>query len=394
MEKFKCAGFKAAGVSAGIKKKTGHDLGIIFSEVPASAAAVYTRNRVLAAPLVLNRERLKSGQCRAVIVNSGNANCCTGEQGLKDAAAMTRLAASALGVPEELVCAASTGVIGQPMPMTKVEAAVPGLVKMLHPEGWGNFARAIMTTDLVPKIASSQGRIDGRPFTVMGVAKGSGMIRPDMATMLCFVCTDAQVRPDILQTVLRASADISFNRITVDGDTSTNDIVLLMANGLSNAAVQDDAHRATFQAVLDDVMIKLAKMVVKDGEGATKLVEIIVTRAASDRDARLMADAIANSNLVKTALFGQDANWGRILAAAGRAGADMNPEQANILFDDVMMVKDGIGMGPEAEARATKVLRSPEFSITLDLKNGTGRASVFTCDFSIDYVKINADYRS
>jgi glutamate N-acetyltransferase/amino-acid N-acetyltransferase len=167
-----------------------------------------------------------------------------------------------------------------------------------------------------------------------------------------------------------------------------------MANGLSNAAVQDDAHRATFQAVLDDVMIKLAKMVVKDGEGATKLVEIIVTRAASDRDARLMADAIANSNLVKTALFGQDANWGRILAAAGRAGADMNPEQANILFDDVMMVKDGIGMGPEAEARATKVLRSPEFSITLDLKNGTGRASVFTCDFSIDYVKINADYRS
>jgi glutamate N-acetyltransferase/amino-acid N-acetyltransferase len=238
--------------------------------------------------------------------------------------------------------------------------------------------------------------VEGKTFTVAAVAKGAGMIRPDMATMLCFVMTDIQASAALLREMLAASVDRSLNRITVDGDTSTNDTVLLMANGLSGIPIEGDqtSPRNAFQSVLDDVLITLAKWLIKDGEGATKLVEIIVTGAASDQDAHRIADTIGNSNLTKTALFGQDANWGRILAAAGRAGVPLAPEKIDIAFGPVLMVHNGIGCGKAVEAEATRILNQPEFEITVDLKMGSGTASVFTCDFSIDYVKINANYRT
>lgn len=390
-------GFRAAAVLAGIKKKTGKDLGLIYSEIPADAAAVFTRNRVLAAPVLVDKEKMKSGKCQAVIVNSGNANCCTGSQGIQDALSMCRATAQALGISEELVYAASTGVIGQPMPITKVLDAVPGLVEALRAEKTGgrdDFARAIMTTDLVPKVFSLPGEIRGKRFRITGIAKGSGMIRPDMATMLCFVCTDAEVPSRLLQESLSLAADGSFNRITVDGDTSTNDMVLLMANGMSGAKIGTEADREIFQSLLNDVLLSLAKMIVKDGEGASKMVEIIVQGAVSDADARKVADTIAHSSLVKTALFGEDANWGRILAAAGRAGVPIDPDRVDIRFNDVLMAENGMSCGDAAEAAATEILKMPEFAIVTDLKSGKGRASVFTCDFSVEYVRINADYRT
>jgi len=322
---------------------------------------------------------------------------------MKDAEAMTKFAASALGISEDLVLVASTGVIGQPLPVEKIEKAVPGLVESMTPEGFSDFAEAIMTTDTVPKMISMQGQLEGKTFTITGAVKGSGMIRPDMATMLCFVCSDIKADSDVLRQMLlagversfnRITVERSFNRITVDGDTSTNDMVLLMANGLSGAVAKEPSHIESFQSLLDNVLMDLAKMVVKDGEGATKFVEVAVKGAVSDQDAYRVADTVAHSNLVKTALFGEDANWGRILAAAGRANVPLEPDKVDIFFDDVLMVKDGMGCGDAAEAEATKVLKKDEFTILIDLHMGEGKTSVFTCDFSIDYVKINADYRS
>ena len=394
MEKKGCPGFKTAGVSCGLKKNGRKDLGLIYSEVPANVAGLFTQNRVQAAPVLLDRQRITRGVCRALIVNSGIANCCTGEQGMRDAIQMAGFAAAGLGVAEDEVLVSSTGVIGDPLPVEKIQVAMPALINALHGEGIHDLAEAIMTTDTVPKVISRRGELDGAVFTVTGVAKGSGMICPDMATMLCFVMTDVQASPGLLKEMLEAAVDRSLNRITVDGDTSTNDTVLLMANGQSGAEVLNDAQRDVFQPVLDDVLIALAKWLIKDGEGATKLVEIVVTGAGSDMEARRIADTVANSNLTKTALFGEDANWGRILAAVGRAGVAVEPEKTDIRFGPVLMVQNGMGCGTSAEVEVTKVLKQSEFDITIDLKSGKGHASVFTCDFSIDYVKINADYRS
>jgi len=394
MEQKGCPGFQAAGVICGLKKNGRKDLGLIYSEAPANVAGVFTQNRIQAAPVQLDRQRITRGVCRALIVNSGNANCCTGEQGMRDAMHMASFAAAGVGVAEDEVLVSSTGVIGEPLPVEKIKIALPALVDALHAEGIHDFAEAIMTTDTAPKVIRRCGELDGKVFTVTGVAKGAGMIRPDMATLLCFVMTDIQASPVLLTEMLKAAVDLSLNRITVDGDTSTNDTVLLMANGLSGAEVINDAQRDVFQPVLDDVLISLAKWLIKDGEGATKLVEIVVTGAESDQDARRIADTVANSNLFKTALFGEDANWGRILAAAGRAGVAVDPEKMDVRFGPVLMVQDGMGCGKTAEAEATKILKQSEFDITVDLKLGKGHASVFTCDFSIDYVKINADYRS
>jgi glutamate N-acetyltransferase/amino-acid N-acetyltransferase len=396
MDKMGCPGFKAAGVACGLKKNGRKDLGVIFSDLPANVAGLFTRNRVQAAPVLLDRQRVTSGVCRGLIVNSGNANCCTGEQGMQAARRMAQTAADGLGVGEEQMLVASTGVIGEPLQVEKIEAAVPGLIAGMHAEGILDLAEAIMTTDTVPKVVNRKGEVEGKTFTVAAVAKGAGMIRPDMATMLCFVMTDIQASAALLREMLAASVDRSLNRITVDGDTSTNDTVLLMANGLSGIPIEQDqtSPRNAFQSVLDDVLITLAKWLIKDGEGATKLVEIIVTGAASDQDAHRIADTIGNSNLTKTALFGQDANWGRILAAAGRAGVPLAPEKIDISFGPVLMVHNGIGCGKAVEAEATRILNQPEFEITVDLKMGSGTASVFTCDFSIDYVKINANYRT
>jgi glutamate N-acetyltransferase/amino-acid N-acetyltransferase len=389
-----CQGFKFSGVASGLKKNGQKDLGLIYSEAPAKVAGVFTRNRIKAAPVLLDMQRITAGVCQAVIVNSGNANCCTGTKGMRDAISMAQWTAAKLDIPEAQVLVASTGVIGEPLAVEKVQTALSDLVSFLDADGISAFAEAIMTTDTVPKVVAHKGQLDGTAFTVTGVAKGSGMIRPDMATMLCFVMTDITAEPELLKEMLSASTDRSLNRITVDGDTSTNDTALLMANGRSGIVINSDAARKEFQSTLDAVLMSLGKQLVKDGEGATKLVEINVKGATSDMDAYQIADTVAHSNLVKTALFGEDANWGRILAAVGRAGVPVQPDAIDVYFADVMMVKDGMGCGKKAEARATQVLKQPEYAITVDLKAGKGASSVFTCDFSIDYVKINADYRS
>ena len=394
MENLICPGFMAAGVASGLKKAGEKDLAVIFSKIPAKAAGVFTSNKIKAAPVLLDMERIKSGISQALIVNSGNANCCTGDKGLDDAKAMARYAASGLGISEDLVLVCSTGVVGEPLPIDKIQQAIPGLIDSLRPEGVYDLARAIMTTDTVPKTISKQGKIDGKTFTVIGVVKGSGMICPDMATMLCFICTDIDADHELLKNLLHNSTQRSFNRITIDGDTSTNDTVIVMANGLSGAVIKSPDHITYFQNLLDDVLIDLAKQIVRDGEGATKFVEIYVKGALSDNDAYKIANTVANSNLVKTALFGEDANWGRIIAAAGMAKAPLDQGKLNIFFDDVLMVKNGMGCGKAVESEATKVLMNPELRISIDLNMGKGCASVFTCDFSVEYVKINADYRS
>jgi glutamate N-acetyltransferase / amino-acid N-acetyltransferase len=389
-----CPGFHAAGISAGIKKKTALDLGLIYSVGPATVAGMFTRNRVTAAPVTLTKARAAGGAGRAIIVNAGNANCCTGAQGEADALAMAAAAADGLRLDDQEVMVASTGVIGLPLPIDKVRAGIPELVKALRPDGFVDLARAIMTTDTVAKLVMRQGTLDGKTFTVLAVAKGAGMIRPDLATMLCFVCTDAAIPASGLQTMLPPAVERSLNRITIDGDTSTNDTVLLMANGVSGAEVNTAAQQAVFQAVLDDILMDIARRLVKDGEGVNKVVEIQVQGAPSDADALRIADTVAHSPLVKTAFFGEDANWGRIVAAAGRAGVAFDPHQVGIFFDAVQMVKGGQGCGQDIEDQVTAVMKQPEFTVTIDLHQGDGRAAMLTCDFSIDYIKINADYRS
>ncbi|UCG07601.1 MAG: bifunctional glutamate N-acetyltransferase/amino-acid acetyltransferase ArgJ [Desulfobacterales bacterium] len=393
--KFKgCPGFKLAGVACGLKKNNAMDLGLIYAELPANVAGVFTRNKIKAAPVLLDQERIKSGTCQAIIVNSGNANCCTGGQGMRDAIHMTQLTAAGLGISEDLVMVASTGVIGKPLPMDKIEGAIPDLIQALNLNGVADFAGAIMTTDTVPKIVVRHGEVNGNLFTITGVAKGAGMIRPDMATLLCFVMTDLKASPDQLKEMLAAAVAKSLNRITIDGDTSTNDTVLLMASGFSEAIVSESGQMAAVQPILDDVFVTLAKQLVQDGEGVTKLVEVVVKGASSDADAEQIVDTVAHSNLLKTAFFGEDANWGRIFAAVGRAGVPVDPNTIDLYFDDVLMVQDSLGCGDQAESKATAVLKKPEFTVTIDLKMGHGSASMLTCDFSIDYVKINADYRS
>ena len=394
MNKMDCPGFQTAGVAAGLKKNGKKDLGLIYSEYPATVAAMFTRNLVKAAPVLLDQQRTANGSCRAVIVNSGNANCCTGQQGMQDAMQMGRLIAQGLKVDENDVLVSSTGVIGEPLPIEKIETAAPDLIKALSPGGILDLAEAIMTTDTVPKVVSRSGELAGKTFTVSGAIKGAGMIRPDMATMLCFVMTDIVAQPEVLQAMLKQAVNRSLNRMTVDGDTSTNDTVLLMANGHAGVGVVGAEQMDVFQSVLDEVMIGLAKWLIKDSEGATKLVEIVVTGARSKPDAHKIADTVANSPLFKTALFGEDANWGRILGAVGRAGIPVEPEKIDVFFGSVQMVQNGIGCGKETEAEATKVLKQDEFRVTIDLNLGQELETVYTCDFSIDYVKINADYRT
>jgi len=383
-------------VEAAVKKPGRIDFALICSDVPAAVAAVFTTNKVKAAPVLLSMERVKSGYARAVVVNSGNANACTGVQGMTDALETCRAVAGLLNCHEDSVLVASTGVIGQPLPMERLRKAIPGLVHNLSRGGLPEIAGAIMTTDTFPKMETRVGKAGGKEYSIAGVAKGAGMIMPNMATMLSFIITDAAVDPLFLQDVFSRSVDTSFNCISVDGDTSTNDTALIMANGLAgNPDIRPaTAEAEAFEMLLRDVLLGLARQIIKDGEGATKFVEIEVTGAVSDGDAKKAAMAIANSLLVKTAFFGQDANWGRILAAAGYSGAEIDMNRTALFFDDVQMVRDGIFAGGDADARGTEVLKKNEFSVTVDLGVGTGKATVYTNDLSYDYVKINADYRT
>jgi glutamate N-acetyltransferase/amino-acid N-acetyltransferase len=392
----KTKGFKFSAVEAAIKKPGRLDLGLIFSENPAVVAAVYTTNRVKAAPVAISMKRSKNGIAQALVVNSGNANACTGQQGMDDALETTRLVAEGLGIPDEATLVASTGVIGVPLPMERIRGGMTPLIEGLAAGTFADISRAIMTTDTFPKLETRQGEADGKAYTVTGIAKGAGMIMPNMATMLAFLVTDAAVDAAWLDKVFREANDSSFNTITVDGDTSTNDCAVIMANGAAGNAPLSSASgdAARFVAILNDILLSLAQKIVRDGEGATKYVTINVMGAVSNAEAKRAAMAIANSSLVKTAFFGQDANWGRILAAAGYSGAHMDPALVDLYFDDVAMSRNGIFAGGDAEARGTEVMGKPEFSVTLDLKMGEGKATVYTSDLSHEYVNINADYRT
>ncbi|ANA40042.1 ornithine acetyltransferase [Geobacter anodireducens] len=389
-------GFRFSAVEAAIKKPGRLDLALICSDAPAAVAAVYTTNKVKAAPVLLDMERTTSGTCRAVVVNSGNANACTGDRGMEDARETARLVAERIGAPEHEVLVSSTGVIGVPLPMERVRGGIPPLVEGLGSATLDQIAAAIMTTDTFPKLEERTGAAGGVGYTIAGIAKGAGMIMPNMATMLAFIVTDAAVDPQWLDRIFRRANDTSFNAITVDGDMSTNDTAIIMANGAAGTPVLSEGSEgaAEFAALLEEVLLSLAKLIVKDGEGATKFVEVTVKGARSDADAKRAAMAVANSCLVKTAFFGQDANWGRIFAAVGYSGADVAPDRAELFFDDVRMVQGGVFAGGDAEARGTGVLRKKEFTVTVDLHLGDGRATVYTSDLSYDYVKINADYRT
>jgi len=391
----KVPGFKAAAVAAELRYRERLDLGLIVADQMVDVAGVFTRNRVQAAPVLWSKEKVAQGRARAVLVNSGQANACTGPEGLEAARRSAQALAGLLNCSPDEILLASTGVIGQPLNLAGIEQALPALMAGLDEKNLPLVAQAMMTTDTKPKIVKDQGRIDGRPFTVIGLAKGAGMICPNMATMLSFILTDAQVKAPLLQLILERAAEKTFNRITVDGDTSTNDCVLALAGGPAGPPLLDSDEspgREDFEKVLTGVMADLARMIVADGEGATKLVRVIVSGAADESQAKAAALTVANSPLVKTAWFGQDANWGRIMGALGRSGADFDPNRVDILFEDVPLVKNGLDAGLEDAAAA--VMRRPEFSVKIDLGAGTASAEVLTCDLSLDYVKINADYRS
>jgi len=392
---FSVPGFKAWGIHSGIKKNEKKDLAIIYSDREAAVAGVFTKNRVKAACVLLNTSKVKSGKGRAIIANSGCANACTGKRGFADARATAEIAAGELGVRPDTVYVASTGVIGEFLPMPKIATGIATAVGLLSTSGWEQAAEAIMTTDIYPKLSIVQEEIGGKTVTIAGVAKGSGMIHPNLATMLCFIITDANISSPILKKALLASTERSFNNITVDGDTSTNDMILCMANGAAGnrrpAAGSKDLRK--FQACLDTVTLSLAKRVVRDGEGATKFVELVVRGAKSPVEAKRAAMAIAKSSLVKAALFGEDANWGRIMAALGNSGVEMDEARTDIYIGKAKLVEKGLGQGKAADRDAALALKQREIQIIIDLHKGKASSTIWTCDLSYEYVKINASYR-
>ena len=387
-------GFKFAGIHAGIKKTGQKDLGLIYCESPAVSAALFTRNKVKAAPVILGKEKIKKGICQAVLVNSGNANCFTGEKGIEDAIVCSKMAAASLEISEDLILVSSTGVIGANLPMDKFKTGIPNIVHHLSENHVDDFSDAILTTDTCRKVVKKSVMISDKKISIMGIEKGSGMIRPDMATMLAFICTDIDISVRDLKNALTSASEKSFNRITIDGDTSTNDTLLAMANGSSGVKIKDAESKKIFQDVLERVCFKLAEMVVEDGEGATKVVRIIVKGAQTQQDAFKASEAIAHSNLVKTAIYGEDPNWGRITAAAGRSGAYVITEKIDLFFDDQALVLNGEWLGTEAENKTARIMKKNEITITLNLNLGNKTDSFLFCDLSVDYVKINADYRS
>jgi len=387
-------GFKASAVAAGLKKDKSLDLALIFSERESAAAGVFTNNKVKAAPVIISRDHILNGRARAIVANAGNANACNGKTGLDDARRTAELLAEQLGIRADEVLVASTGVIGKPMNMKAITVAVPGLVKAMSPDGMPLAARAIMTTDSFPKMSHFDGRAGGQPYRILGISKGAGMIMPDMATMLSFVLTDIRMDSSDLKDALLSSVETTFNRISVDGDTSTNDMVLVIANGMAGNRTLSEVDYRDFKKGLETLMGELARMMVKDGEGATKLVPIEIKGALSSSDAIKAARTVANSCLVKTAFYGKDPNWGRIMAALGRADIVMKEERVDIWVDDVQIVEGGVGKGTEAEEMAAERMAGEEFTLTIDLHQGDSQDRVITCDLTHEYVTINADYRT
>ena len=382
-------GFHAGATCAGIKQKDKSDLAILFSEVPGVATAMFTTNRVKAAPVLLCQQRLRDGKAAAVAVNSGCANACTGEQGLADAAETAELAAEAIGAPAEDVLVASTGVIGTCLPMERLRAGIKQIV--LSRDGGHELARAIMTTDTVPKEAAVG--VDGSNLIIGGVAKGSGMIHPDLATLLCFLTTDASVDIDFLRLALRKAVEVSFNMISIDGDTSPNDMVLIMANGLAgNGPIAMGGQQAdAFQQALNQLCIHLAKSIARDGEGATKLIEVKVNGAPTLAEARLVARTVVTSPLVKSAVHGNDPNWGRVMAVLGRSGVEVEEAKVDLYLDDICVARAGCAV-PFDEKAAVKTLDKGEVYIGLNLNLGEATATAWGCDLSEEYVTINSQY--
>ena len=384
-------GILATGLHAGIKASPARDLALVYSSAPATAAGVFTTNRIVGAPVKVSRERIKSGVAQAIVASSGCSNVATGEQGIHDAREMTEIVAKHLRIPDERVLVASTGIIGRYLPMEKIRPALPKLVKGLSPQGSRLAAEGIMTTDTHPKEAALRVEIGGRRVTIGGIAKGTGMIHPLMATMFCFVATDLAVEREGLRGAIRRAVNGSFNRISVDGDRSTSDTVIILANGLAEnrPLARGDRRLRPFQQALDALTQRLAVMLVKDGEGATLVVDVRVKGAKTRGDAELAARSIANSNLFKTAMAGRDPNWGRVMSALGAAGAAVQEDRVSIWYGDEQVAAGGRLREGVRWDRVKAELANPEVSVTVDLGLGSAQDHIWTSDLTTDYVKIN-----
>ncbi len=385
-------GFCFSAIEAAIKAPGRKDLALIFSEAPAAAAGVFTTNKIKAAPVKLGIAKISSGVAQAIIINSGNANACTGKQGIKDAKETIDMTAKHLGIDSKLVYVSSTGVIGRVMPMDRIKKAIPMLIKTMASASLDDVAKAIMTTDTFPKISSRKISINGRTGTIAAIAKGAGMISPNMATMLCFILTDIAIEQKALDKALRHAVNNSFNRLTIDNDMSTNDTVLIMANGmLGNAQLKRTSpHYLKFEKALSLTAYNLSKMIALDGEGATKLIIVRVKRAKTSKDAGMIARAIANSPLVKTAIYGNDPNWGRIIAAIGYSGADVKEEKIGITINNTRIVRNGIGVTNREEKKS--IFSKKEVVIEVDIGVGEKEAEILTCDLTEEYIRVNAAY--
>ncbi|RJQ44677.1 MAG: bifunctional glutamate N-acetyltransferase/amino-acid acetyltransferase ArgJ [Nitrospiraceae bacterium] len=385
-------GFSFSGIPAGIKKSGALDLALIFSEKPATTAGSFTTNKIKAAPVKLSMKQISAHQGQAIIINSGNANACTGNGGYKNAQGMARMTAKALGISSSLVYVSSTGVIGRPLPIEKIRKAIPHLTGKLSPFDLDKVASSIMTTDTFAKIYSKKIRIGTNTGTMAGIAKGAGMICPNMATMLCFIMTDIAITPHALTSALGDAVKESFNRISIDNDMSTNDTVMIMANGLlkNKPLSKNSPFFKAFTDGLCDLTHKLSKMIVTDGEGATKFIEITITGARTETDAEIIARSVANSMLVKTAIYGRDPNWGRIIAAVGYSGIQVIEKKIDIYLNRIKLVNKGTGTGKESIA--THQLARKNISILIDLGLGRKSAKALTCDMTEKYVQINAHY--
>jgi glutamate N-acetyltransferase/amino-acid N-acetyltransferase len=390
-------GFIASGVCCGIKKSGKLDLGLIYSKVPAAAAGVYTKNRIKAAPLLVTQQNINQGQLQAIITNSGNANACTGEQGLQDAHLTIHTLASELNIPAELIAVSSTGVIGVPLPVTKIVNSIPQLVTKLSSDGAQSTAKAILTTDtFIKQSVETITLSDGTLVTLGGIAKGSGMIHPNMATMLAYITSDIAISTEALQQALTKAVNYSFNMISVDGDSSTNDMAIIMANGCANNQLITDLNSLDgqlFYQSLEKICIRLARLIASDGEGASKLITVNVVGGLSEQQAQNVAKGVISSSLVKAAVFGKDANWGRIACAAGYSDDLVEADKMQIKLADLLLFKNGLPL-PFCEQQALTILENQEVIINLDLGLGDHQATAWGCDLTYDYVKINAAYRT